>query len=204
MVWLCDFWGLFQSKPLCDKELLCHQLNEKRKTSNIQIVWFKIWGTFVEWGYVEVEFGCNHCRQTCSSLLCPLVQAAPALSVCAVFGLLSVGSWGCWGLPAALHGHLGAFWGRTCRAWHRAEMEILVFILPSRGNLKIAAAVQSKDITVGEKHISETVFSASLTSTDQFSLLVESWWNAQNVGTDMCSNPQKVILPICGCVEGFF
>lgn len=53
-------------------------------------------------------------------------------------------------------------------------MGILVFVLPSRGNLKIAAAVQSKDITVGEKHISGTVFSSYLTSTDQFSLLVES------------------------------
>lgn len=37
-------------------------------------------------------------------------------------------------------------------AWQRAEMGILMFVLPSRVNLKIAAAVQSKDITVGEKH----------------------------------------------------
>lgn len=29
-----------------------------------------------------------------SSLLCPIVQAAPALSVCGIFGLLSAGSWG--------------------------------------------------------------------------------------------------------------
>lgn len=53
-------------------------------------------------------------------------------------------------------------------------MRILIFVLPSRGNLKIAAAVQSKDITVGEKHtFLGLFFSVSLTSSDQFSLLVE-------------------------------
>lgn len=97
-----------------------------------------------------MEFGCSHCRLTCS-LLCPLVQAAPALSVqCLVYSMLAHGSTeGCQLLCMVTWGPFGE---GACRAWHRAETGILVFVLPSRGNLKIAAAVQSKDTTVGEKH----------------------------------------------------
>lgn len=56
-------------------------------------------------------------------------------------------------------------------------MGILVFVLPSRGNPKIAAAAQYEGTTVGEKHtfLGLVLLPLCITSTDQFSLLVESW-----------------------------